>query len=47
VRLHIAAHPQNVASQRVAERAGFVRVGITPHSSRFHDGTGDVVRFER
>ena len=45
-RLYITAHPDNVASQRVAEKAGFVRVGITQHEPPFRDGTRTAIRFE-
>lgn len=45
-RLYITAHPDNVASQRVAEKAGFVRAGMTPHKPPFRDGTSKAVRFE-
>ena len=46
-RLYITAHPDNVASQRVAEKAGFVRVGVTAHEPPFRDGTTKAIRFER
>ncbi len=45
-RLYITAHPDNVASQRVAQKAGFVRVGITQHEPPFRDGTRRAIRFE-
>jgi len=45
-RLCITAHPENLASQRVAEKAGFVRVGITSHDPPFRDGTSEAIRFE-
>jgi len=45
-RLYITAHPDNVASQRVAEKAGFIRVGITQHEPPFRDGTRKAIRFE-
>jgi RimJ/RimL family protein N-acetyltransferase len=45
--LHLNAHEDNVASQRVAEKAGFVRVGLVPHDPPFHDGRADAVRYER
>lgn len=45
-RLYITAHPDNLASQRVAEKAGFVRVGITQHEPPFRDGTRKAIRFE-
>jgi RimJ/RimL family protein N-acetyltransferase len=37
--LFITAHPANIASQRVAEAAGFVRIGIVEHDPPFRDGT--------
>ena len=46
-RLYIVAHPDNVASQRVAEKAGFVRVGVTAHEPPSRDGTTKAIRFER
>ncbi len=46
-RLCIVAHPHNVASQRVAEKAGFIRTGITTHPTPFRDGTSKAVRFDR
>jgi RimJ/RimL family protein N-acetyltransferase len=45
-RLVLTTHPDNVASQRVAERAGFVRVGLTEHEPPFRDGTAHAVLFE-
>jgi RimJ/RimL family protein N-acetyltransferase len=45
-RLFLTTHPDNLASQRVAERAGFVRVGITDHQPAFRDGTTSAVLFE-
>ena len=45
-RLCITAHPENLASQRVAEKAGFVRAGVTTHEPRFRDGSTTAVRFE-
>ena len=39
-------HPDNLASQAVAERAGFVRVGLGEHQPAFEDGTTVGVRFE-
>jgi RimJ/RimL family protein N-acetyltransferase len=43
---HLLAHPDNVASQRVAEKLGFSRVGIVSHTPAFSDGTDLAVRFE-
>ena len=45
-RFCLLAHPQNLASQRVAEKAGFVRVGSTLHEPPFPDGTSEAIRFE-
>jgi len=45
-RLYIITHPDNVASQRVAEKAGFIRVGVTTHEPPFHDGTTKAIRFD-
>ena len=43
--LQLVTHPANLASQRVAEKAGFRRVGSTPHEPHFGDGTTDAVLF--
>jgi RimJ/RimL family protein N-acetyltransferase len=40
-------HPENVASQRVAVKAGFRRDGIEPAYAEFKDGTEDAIRFVR
>jgi RimJ/RimL family protein N-acetyltransferase len=45
--LTLTIHPDNVASQRVAEGAGFVRAGIVPHDPPFRDGTIDAILFLR
>jgi RimJ/RimL family protein N-acetyltransferase len=45
-RLFLTTHPDNIASQRVAERAGFVRIGWTRHDPPFRDGTSVAVLFE-
>ena len=45
-RLTLTAHPDNVASQRVAENAGFRRVGLVPHELPFRDGTAVAEGFE-
>jgi RimJ/RimL family protein N-acetyltransferase len=45
-RLVLTTHPDNVASQRVAERAGFTRVGTTDHEPAFRDGTTTAILFE-
>ena len=44
--LWLTTHPQNAASQRVAEKAGFRRIGLVPHEPVFRDGTAEAVRFE-
>ena len=45
-RLSLWTHPENRASQAVAEHAGFVRVGLAEHTPAFQDGTTLGVRFE-
>ncbi len=45
-RLSLWTHPENLPSQAVARRAGFVRVGIAEHTPPFRDGTTLGVRFE-
>jgi RimJ/RimL family protein N-acetyltransferase len=45
-RLFLTTHPDNLSSQRVAERAGFVRVGSTDHQPPFRDGTTSAVLFK-
>ncbi len=45
-KLAILAHADNVASQRVAERAGFKRVGPVAHGMPFRDGSTSAVRYE-
>jgi RimJ/RimL family protein N-acetyltransferase len=44
--VHLLTHPDNVASQRVAEKAGFRRVGLQPHDPHFRDGTATAIRFQ-
>ncbi len=46
--LRLTTHPANFASQRVAERAGFSRLGtaVLPERPPFRDGTKEVVLFE-
>ncbi|HET8894240.1 MAG TPA: GNAT family N-acetyltransferase [Gaiellaceae bacterium] len=45
--LLLMTHPDNLASQRVAERAGFKRIGETDqHDSPFRDGSTTAVLFE-
>ena len=43
--LELCTHPLNVRSQRVAERAGFVRAGVVENYARFKDGETTAVRF--
>jgi RimJ/RimL family protein N-acetyltransferase len=43
----LRTHPDNAASQRVAERAGFVRAGIVREYAEFKDGTRDAVGYVR
>jgi dipeptidase E len=45
--LFLTTHPDNVASQRVAEQAGFVCVALVDHEPPFADGRTDALRFER
>jgi len=45
--LCLSTHVDNVASQRVAERAGFARAGLVAHDPPFNDGRVDAVRFAR
>jgi RimJ/RimL family protein N-acetyltransferase len=44
-RLELTTHPENVASQRVAEKAGFVREGVLRSHTRFREGRRDSVLF--
>jgi RimJ/RimL family protein N-acetyltransferase len=44
--LSLWTHPENLASQAVAERAGFVRVGLGEHTAPFRDGTTTGVHFQ-
>jgi RimJ/RimL family protein N-acetyltransferase len=41
----LRTHPDNVASQRVAERVGFVRTGVVHEYAEFKDGTRDAEGF--
>jgi RimJ/RimL family protein N-acetyltransferase len=43
----LRTHPANVASQRVAERAGYERVGLVNHERPYRDGERKAVKFER
>ncbi len=38
LRLELTTHPENVASQRVAEKAGFVREGVLRSHMAYRDG---------
>ena len=44
-RLELRTHPDNVASQRVAERAGFTNEGIERLSRRLYDERHDCIVF--
>jgi RimJ/RimL family protein N-acetyltransferase len=44
--LRLTTHPDNVASQRVAEKAGFQRVGTITEVSPFRDGERESILFE-
>ena len=44
--LQLVTHPANVASQRVAEKVGFRRVGVTSHEPRFRDGITGAILFK-
>jgi len=44
-RLELTCGPENVASQRVAERCGFVREGVLRSHIRFKGGRRDTVVF--
>jgi RimJ/RimL family protein N-acetyltransferase len=41
--LELTTHPGNIASQRVAEKAGFVREGVLRSHIRFREGRRDSV----
>jgi RimJ/RimL family protein N-acetyltransferase len=43
---HLLAHPDNLASQRVAEKLGFSRAGAVHHEPAFPDGSTRALRFE-
>lgn len=44
-RLLLTTHPDNVASQRVAERAGFTRAGVVETGLEFPDGRSESAAF--
>jgi RimJ/RimL family protein N-acetyltransferase len=44
-RLELETHPENVASMRVAENAGFARVATVEAETPFRDGTTARVRY--
>ncbi len=44
-RLELTTHPDNLASQRVAEKAGFTREGVLRSHARFREGRRDSVMF--
>jgi len=44
--LFLWTHPDNHPSQAVAERVGFVRLGLAEHTPAFRDGTTLGVKFE-
>jgi RimJ/RimL family protein N-acetyltransferase len=44
-RLELTTHPENVASQRVAEKAGFTREGVLRDHTAFREGRRDSVMF--
>lgn len=46
-RVEVRAAAENIASQRVAEKAGFVREGIARDAGRVHSGRVDLVIFSR
>jgi RimJ/RimL family protein N-acetyltransferase len=41
----LTTHPGNTASQRVAEKVGFIRTGLVDHAA-FGDGVQNAVRFD-
>ena len=41
----LCTHPKNARSQRVAERAGFLRAGEVENYARFKDGETTAVRY--
>lgn len=47
VRVEVRAAVENLASQKVAERAGFSREGVARQAGRVHSGRVDLVIFSR
>lgn len=43
----LCTHPDNVRSQAVAERAGYVRDGVVERYAEFKDGTTQALRYVR
>ncbi len=46
-RVTLSTHPENVRSQAVAERAGYVADGVVEEYAQFKDGTQRALRFVR
>ncbi len=46
-RLELETHPGNLASQRVAQRAGFWLAGLRPGRDECADSDGMVTHYER
>lgn len=44
-RLELTTHPENIGSQRVAEKAGFTREGVLRSHTAFREGRRDSVIF--
>jgi RimJ/RimL family protein N-acetyltransferase len=44
--LRLTTHRENIASQRVAEKAGFRRIGTTTEELQFRDGERESILFE-
>ena len=44
--LQLMTHPDNAASQRVAEKGGFRRIGMAEHLPAFRDGLAEAVLFQ-
>lgn len=47
VRVEVRVALENLASQRVAEKAGFVREGVAREAGRVHEGRVDLVIYSR